>query len=49
MLFRSVSQSRYANPDNDLEKRISFIEAFITTLVEAFGKLVETLKNKWGK
>lgn len=44
-----LSDTPITNPDNDLEKRVSFIEAFITTLVEAFGKLVETLKNKWGK
>lgn len=44
-----LSDTPIENPDNDLEKRVSFIEAFITTLVEAFGKLVETLKNKWGK
>lgn len=44
-----LSDTSIANPDNDLEKRVSFIEAFITTLVEAFGRLVETLKDKWGK
>lgn len=44
-----LSDTPIQDQDSDLEKRVSFIEAFITTLVEAFGKFVETLKNKWGK
>lgn len=44
-----LSDTPIDRPDNDLEKRVSFIEAFITVLVEAFAKFVETIKNKWGK
>lgn len=44
-----LSDTPIDRPDEDLEKRVSLIEQFITTLIEALGKFVETIKTKWGK
>ncbi|ATW62253.1 N-acetylmuramoyl-L-alanine amidase domain protein [TM7 phage DolZOral124_53_65] len=44
-----LSDTPIERPHDDLEKRVKFIEAFITSLVDIFAKAIAQIKDKWEK
>lgn len=42
-----LSDTPIEQPDNDLEKRVGLIEAFISVFIEAFSEFIKTIKGKW--